>query len=315
MAEQHSQTADYVNRWKFTGHELDRETGLYYAGARYYDPRTSIFLSVDMLAEQAPSWTPYRYGFNNPVRYTDPTGMFETEGEAKQWAKDNNIKTGWFRKHKVSENSDGTWSINNKKDGVSYSRDPEYSNRADGVTESVYIEGKSSSSGSSFWSWFTNRRSGSTFWGTQRSDMSGGGAKRGANGEIYGSWDYNEMLIPSGGGANIPVWLHKSMELKTNIPNIAQRYVASYSAGVGLGGIFENQNSAPTTIMAHPTFYFSYELSPPYKIDTLRSTVIFNGTQEQNSNSLDSLRKKENRRLMDHPGWIKHLDSLKKANR
>jgi hypothetical protein len=34
MAEQHSQTADYENRWKFTGHELDKETGLYYAGAR-----------------------------------------------------------------------------------------------------------------------------------------------------------------------------------------------------------------------------------------------------------------------------------------
>jgi len=32
MAEQHAQTAAYVNRWKFTGHELDRETGLYYAG-------------------------------------------------------------------------------------------------------------------------------------------------------------------------------------------------------------------------------------------------------------------------------------------
>src|SRR5690554_1600551 len=79
MAEQHSQTADYVNRWKFTGHELDRETGLYYAGARYYDPRTSIFISVDPLAEQAPDWTPYRYGFNNPVKYTDPTGMFEND--------------------------------------------------------------------------------------------------------------------------------------------------------------------------------------------------------------------------------------------
>src|SRR5690606_9506695 len=77
MAEQHSQTGDYSNRWKFTGHELDRETGLYYAGARYYDPRTSIWLSVDPLAEQAPDWTPYRYGFNNPIRYTDPTGMWK----------------------------------------------------------------------------------------------------------------------------------------------------------------------------------------------------------------------------------------------
>lgn len=34
-------------------------------------------MSLDQLAEKAPDWTPYRYGFNNPVRYTDPTGMFE----------------------------------------------------------------------------------------------------------------------------------------------------------------------------------------------------------------------------------------------
>lgn len=36
------------------------------------------FYSVDPLAEKAPGWTPYRYGFNNPIRYTDPTGMFES---------------------------------------------------------------------------------------------------------------------------------------------------------------------------------------------------------------------------------------------
>jgi RHS repeat-associated protein len=79
MAEQHSQTADYENRYKFTGHELDRETGLYYAGARYYDPKISIWLSVDPLVEEAPGWTPYRYGYNNPLRYADPTGLNEED--------------------------------------------------------------------------------------------------------------------------------------------------------------------------------------------------------------------------------------------
>ncbi|WP_211230248.1 hypothetical protein [Algoriphagus marincola] len=32
---------------------------------------------VDPLAELAPDWTPYRYGFNNAMKYTDPKGMFE----------------------------------------------------------------------------------------------------------------------------------------------------------------------------------------------------------------------------------------------
>jgi|688.fasta_scaffold02656_6 RHS repeat-associated protein len=80
MAEQHSQTADYDNRWKFTGHELDRETGLYYAGARYYDPKVSIWLSVDPLAEKYPNWNPYNYVMQNPINLIDPTGM-EAEGD------------------------------------------------------------------------------------------------------------------------------------------------------------------------------------------------------------------------------------------
>lgn len=79
MIEQHSLTEDYENRWKFTGHELDKETGMYYAGARYYDPRTSIFISVDPLAELMPSFGGYIYTFNNPIRYTDPTGMLPCE--------------------------------------------------------------------------------------------------------------------------------------------------------------------------------------------------------------------------------------------
>ena len=45
--------------------EMDRETGMYYYGARYYDPRISIFVSVDPLAEQ--TMEPYLYTGNNPI--------------------------------------------------------------------------------------------------------------------------------------------------------------------------------------------------------------------------------------------------------
>ena len=75
MAEQRKPVANYYNSWKFTGKELDEETGLYYFGARYYQPSWSVWLSVDPLAEEFPSWSTYAYGFNNPVFWTDPTGM------------------------------------------------------------------------------------------------------------------------------------------------------------------------------------------------------------------------------------------------
>ena len=54
---------------------MDDETGNYYYGARYYNPKWSIWLSIDPLAEKFPGWSPYAYVHNNPLRYTDPTGM------------------------------------------------------------------------------------------------------------------------------------------------------------------------------------------------------------------------------------------------
>ncbi len=66
------------NTWNtpflFNGKELDEETGLYYYGARYYNPRISLWYGVDPLAEKYPSMSPYNYCANNPVMFIDPDG-------------------------------------------------------------------------------------------------------------------------------------------------------------------------------------------------------------------------------------------------
>lgn len=67
-------TNSYNSPFKFNGKELDNETGNYYYSARYYDPKLSIFISVDPLAEKYPGISPYAYCFNNPVIYVDPDG-------------------------------------------------------------------------------------------------------------------------------------------------------------------------------------------------------------------------------------------------
>jgi len=71
FVEQHS---DWDSPNKFNAKELDDETGLYYYGARYYDPKTSIWLGVDPLEEKYPSLSPYAYAADNPVIYIDPDG-------------------------------------------------------------------------------------------------------------------------------------------------------------------------------------------------------------------------------------------------
>ena len=54
--------------------ELDQETGLYYYGARYYDPQISMWYGVDPKADKYPMLSPYMYTAGNPVILKDPDG-------------------------------------------------------------------------------------------------------------------------------------------------------------------------------------------------------------------------------------------------
>ena len=60
--------------YKFNGKELDEETGLYYYGARYMNPRTSLWYGVDPLAEKYVSVGGYEYCVGNPVKFVDFNG-------------------------------------------------------------------------------------------------------------------------------------------------------------------------------------------------------------------------------------------------
>ena len=61
-------------RFGYTGREWDEETGLYYYRARYFDPAPGTFVSVDPLGFAAGDPNVYRYVFNSPTNYTDPSG-------------------------------------------------------------------------------------------------------------------------------------------------------------------------------------------------------------------------------------------------
>lgn len=117
-------------RFLFTGKELDEETGLYYFGARNYDPVRVRWASADPIiclpigsldnssgrvyspqigfadSEMGQSGSPgtlnrYSYVMNNPYKYTDPTGRWASDvhyGDTRLWA----LQAGFSEKQAVS---------------------------------------------------------------------------------------------------------------------------------------------------------------------------------------------------------------------
>jgi len=85
--------------YRFTAKEFDEETGLYYFGARYYDPRTSVWQSPDpvlldilsdpkRLSELSKKLALYSYVSHNPVVRIDPDG--------RDWIKVTGGKVSWY---------------------------------------------------------------------------------------------------------------------------------------------------------------------------------------------------------------------------
>ena len=72
LVDEHSSSEEMP--YKFNGKEFDQETGLYYYGARYMNPRTSLWYGVDPLAEKYVSTSSYVYCIDNPIRLIDPDG-------------------------------------------------------------------------------------------------------------------------------------------------------------------------------------------------------------------------------------------------
>lgn len=73
---------------QFAGALVDAESGFLYLQARYYDPATSEFLSVDPAV--ATTHQPYQYASGDPVNSVDPLGLETwwnpTTWDSKTWA-------------------------------------------------------------------------------------------------------------------------------------------------------------------------------------------------------------------------------------
>ena len=101
-------SSSFSSPYRFNGKELDGETRLFYYGARYYDPKTSNWLSVDPLKGNNPHLTPYNFVSNNPIMRIDPDGMDDgwVEGEGGEMTYDPDVHS---QQDLVDQGKSGTY--------------------------------------------------------------------------------------------------------------------------------------------------------------------------------------------------------------
>src|SRR5690554_73319 len=80
-------------KYKFLNKEYEDSFGLNVTETdfRQYDAAIGRFNVMDALSELAPNYTPYRYGFNNPVFWSDPSGLFESWDAARRYQLSNGL--------------------------------------------------------------------------------------------------------------------------------------------------------------------------------------------------------------------------------
>ena len=87
---------DLENRREYTGYQSDEETGIQYAGLRFYDPQLSQFLSHDPAELTA---NPYAYVRWDPLNRIDPSGAVDfyfTSGGGSGFGKAFDGFSNWF---------------------------------------------------------------------------------------------------------------------------------------------------------------------------------------------------------------------------
>ena len=76
MHQYNANTFSFSSPYRFNSKEKDEETGLHYYGARYYQSKLSMWLSVDPMAQKYPAFSPYVFTGSNPVNLVDPDGRW-----------------------------------------------------------------------------------------------------------------------------------------------------------------------------------------------------------------------------------------------
>ena len=120
------QDKNFENPYTYTSRERDKESGLYYYRARYYDPSIGRFMEEDPIRLRG-GINMYSYVLNNPINGIDPLGLIvvftgnSTTQMALRTAYDNVGTTDRGRQLETTlENSSTTYTITNQQNGDAY---------------------------------------------------------------------------------------------------------------------------------------------------------------------------------------------------
>jgi len=292
-----------AQKYKYNGKELQDELGLNVIAMDYrqYDSAIGRFYSPDVLSELAYSISPYRFAFNNPVYFSDPTGLFETRKEAREYKRQHHISGG------ISRQNDGTFAINDKKNGISYSKgddsgaDEKFAN--DGVQESVLVQSpakKESNWSGSGWP--------STVWGTQLD-----GDSSGWNGTRSSSVESSDFITPGNSGnlnneisswAKFLSWLGSFMGNSATTVSTANSIIDAKKANHNTSTM-EVQNKEPVIVTSSiKVVSYTYHLND--STTTANSqTATFKGDVSAVKRQIDSVKGRNESRASDKEAWLK----------
>ncbi|MCZ8319770.1 MAG: RHS repeat-associated core domain-containing protein, partial [Silanimonas sp.] len=219
-------TSAYDNKYRFSGKELDEETGLSYFGARYYNPKWSIWLGVDPLAGIALNKSPYHYCSYNPLNRVDPRGLtdYKVNGETRTINDGhNNLMM------KVSEKQFNKLQEKFNRGGSGYERMLNRLSVKNGYTTTgLYID-NSSSSGFGF-SFTSHNPGGDSYgqWSIQN------------NNQIYGYVEHTARITDAGFGSITGQFGN------INLGNNGSMYFRQNSGAIFRGNQYVNVTSAAT---------------------------------------------------------------------
>jgi RHS repeat-associated protein len=97
MHQWNANTYAFTSPYRFNSKELDPETGLAYYGARYYQNKLGVWLSVDPKAGLMLTLSPYAAMFNNPILFIDPDGQYPWPVHVRSFISTSTTGGGLFR--------------------------------------------------------------------------------------------------------------------------------------------------------------------------------------------------------------------------